>query len=149
MKKDCLGFTLIELLVVISLMTVLFTIGVAKYNQFNRLQVIKQAALNLKTNLRLVRDKALAGEKDCSGTLDGYEVTFSSNSYTFRSKCGENYGSAKTINLPSSVSVTSSPDSVIFKVLGQGVIINGSSSIILSSYGVDQAVSLTSMGEIK
>jgi prepilin-type N-terminal cleavage/methylation domain-containing protein len=147
--KEEVGFTLVELLVTISIFTILFTIGVAKYNQFNRRQVVKQAALNLKTNLFSARNKALAGEKDCSGSLDGYEVTFSSDSYTFRAKCGTNYGASKTVNLPGSVVINSSPDAIIFKVLGQGALIDGSPSIVVSGHGVEHTISVTTVGEIK
>jgi len=41
------AFTLIELLIAMSIMAILFTIGIAKYNDFNRRQIVTQAALEL------------------------------------------------------------------------------------------------------
>lgn len=152
MKRPCRGFTLIELLVTMSIIGIIFGIGVAAYTQFNRRQILDQAAQELKNNLRLVQGKALAGEKNCSGgTMEGYEVTFSSTSYSFRAKCGLNYGTSTIINLPSSVTVTTfpSPNPILFKVLGQGTNINISTTIVLSGFGSTRTITITSAGEIR
>jgi prepilin-type N-terminal cleavage/methylation domain-containing protein len=151
MRKFCPGFTLIELLVTISIAAILFGIGVAQYNQFNRQQIFSQAVLNLKNNLRLAQNNALTVKKDCLGTLDGYEVAFSPTSYSFRAKCGVNYGGSTTINLPSSITITTfpSPNPILFKVLSQGTNIPGSTNIVLSGFGRIQTITVTSVGEIR
>src|SRR3990167_2041470 len=57
------GFTLIELLVVITLFAITSTLITASYTTFERNQRIRNAAQTLKNDLRLVQNKALAGDK--------------------------------------------------------------------------------------
>src|SRR4030042_3903407 len=104
MKKTCPGFTLIELLVVFSVIAILFTIGFASYQSFNRKQIVVQAAKELKENLRLAQNKASVGEKPtgCTGTLNGWQVAFSGDSsYQIQAVCPPNTVNFKTITLPS------------------------------------------------
>jgi len=157
------GFTLIELLVTISIMGILFGLGVAKYNEFNRRQILDQAAQELKSNLRLAQDKALAGEKDCSvcqvgikcgdgddKVLDGWYVSFSSGSYQIYGRCGGQQfpTSPKTVNLSSrNINIPSPPSPIRFKPLAQGV--DGATTISLSGYGETRPITVTGTGEIK
>lgn len=84
MKKFCLGFTLIELMVVAAMVGVLTTIGVASYNTFNDQRIVRRAADEVKTYLRVAASKAKNGEKDCSACLcttsnyplDGWYIDF-------------------------------------------------------------------------
>ena len=167
MKKSCptkiSGFTLIELLVTISIMGILFGLGVAKYNEFNRRQILEQAAQELKSNLRLVQDKALAGEKDCTvcmrgivcgdgddRVLDGWYVSFSTGSYQIYGSCGglQFPISPQTVNLSSrNISIPSPPSPIRFKPLAQGV--DGATTISLSGYGETRSIMITVTGEIK
>ncbi len=57
------GFTLIELLIAIAIMSVITTIAVAGYNSFNARQSVKNAALELQTELRKYQNYASAGQK--------------------------------------------------------------------------------------
>ena len=94
MKK---GFTLIELMVTISIIGILFTIGMAGYTRFNRSQTLVQAALELRNDLRLTQDKALVGEKPsgwCTGedeNMEGYRLVFAGDgqSYSIRPRCSD------------------------------------------------------------
>lgn len=148
------GFTLIELLVGISVITILFTISVAKYNEFNRRQILVQAAQELKSNLRLAQSKALAGEKPsgwCANpgqSLEGWRLSFDgSSAYSIKAVCtGDLEASFKTVTLPSSVTRLSGT-SVLFKVLAQGV--EAETSFTLSGYGESRKVTVTTTGEIK
>lgn len=158
MRKSCSGFTLIEVLVVVSIITFLFSLGIAYYIQFNRRQIVVQAALNVKNSLRMAQNKASSGEKTCSGVLDGYEFYFGSTGgkYTcgYRSKCGTNYGQYVTSELPSPVIISSfpTPNPILFKVLGQGTNIAGSTSIVLQGFNDSdntQTITITNVGEIK
>lgn len=176
MKKSAHAFTLIELLVTISIMGILFGLGLAKYNEFNRRQILVQTANELKSNLRGAQSKALGAEKDCSSskcggndgicgtndpnerTLEGWYVSFSSNSYQLYGRCcGSGVGcqtfGSKTIDLaPRGISVSAfpSPNPILFKVLSQGTDITGTTSIRLRFSGMadEQIIRVTNAGEI-
>jgi prepilin-type N-terminal cleavage/methylation domain-containing protein len=68
------GFTLIELLVVLAVIGILATIILANYNDFGARQEVRNAAAELKTNLRKYQTFAFASQKnpdqsgDCTGT---------------------------------------------------------------------------------
>lgn len=80
MKKKTVGFTLIELLMAIGIGSILFTVGIARYTDFNQTQTLKSAGLNLKNALRMYQVKVNSGVKTCiaSETLDGYRISRSS-----------------------------------------------------------------------
>ena len=62
------GFTLIELLVVMAIIGILSTIVLANYNNFGARQEVKNAAAELKSNLRKYQTYALAGQKNPNQT---------------------------------------------------------------------------------
>jgi prepilin-type N-terminal cleavage/methylation domain-containing protein len=72
------GYTLIEILVVVGVIGVLTTLGVSAYNNFNEKRLVRKAADELKSYLRLAASKALNNEKDCTvcGGTDGDCSTF-------------------------------------------------------------------------
>lgn len=152
-KKSCpyqTAFTLIELLVVISVIAILFTIGMAAYNEFNRSQMLSQSAKSLKNDLRMAQSKALSGEKptDCTGTLEGYQVVFTNNSYTLNALC-PNAVLMKSTNLPQNVTLTFSPppnDKILFKVLTRGV--ESPQTLTLSAFTKTQIITISASGEI-
>lgn len=153
-KKVIFGYTLIELLVVTSIMGILFAVGIASYNQFNRTQVLQQAALDLKNNLRLAQSKALAGEKPETGCeiLWGYQVSFfpTLDGYEIKAGCDGNYLDlvpAKRFNLPSSITLKTVPPAIFFKGLGQGL--DQSAEITLTGFGLKRTITVSKAGEIK
>ena len=174
MKKFCphqTAFTLIELLVVTSIMGILFTLGIAAYNNFNRNQILGQAAKTLRNDLRLVQSKASSGEMDCStsacgGTTDGCgndiadgtEKTFEgwfisfANSpdprYAFYGKCGGTTFGTKYINLPSGVTFDPMPayNPVQFSPISRGA--SADVTITLKSNSGTQTVTITKSGGI-
>jgi type IV fimbrial biogenesis protein FimT len=114
------GFTLIELLIIVSIMGLLMTIGVAYYQNFNRRQIVIQAAKELKNNLRLAQSKALAGVKpeECTGVLEGYRVDLEAGEYSLNAVCPNDV----VIQTYSLVGVSAAPEGqIFFKVLAQGV----------------------------
>lgn len=154
MKKSCPGFTLIELLVVISIIGILFGLGVAKYNEFNRRQILDQTTQTLRNNLRLAQSVASSGEKPGGCVvLDGYQVSFSSgtpDSYTIQAKClGGLVGTAKIFKLPTTVKFTSLPSPILFKVLAQGTDLINDLTISLSSFGEFKIITVTKTGKIE
>lgn len=144
------GFTLIELLLAVSFIGILTAIGLASYNNYNQTQILKQAASDLKSNLRLAQNRAIAGEKPTGcGVLDGYQVSFTAANYTVQALCsGSPLGTVSTFNLPAGVSLTSPPSPVLFKVLGLGTNIP-SFTITLSGFGKTESVIITPTGEIR
>jgi len=67
-KQSFLGFTLIELLIVITLFGLSASLITASYLTFERNNRIRNAALNLKNDLRLAQSNALSGNKGVIGT---------------------------------------------------------------------------------
>lgn len=61
------GFTLVELLIVISLFALAAGLIGASYLSFERNQRLKSAALSLKSDIRLIQNKALSGDKSGVG----------------------------------------------------------------------------------
>lgn len=150
MKKSCSGFTLIELLIAISIIGIIFTIGLAGYNQFNRRQILVQAANELKNNLRLTQSKALAGEKPtgCGITpLSGHKLEFiGTQNYKIVAVCGSDIDVKTGLTLGPNVTKTG-PSSILFKVLTQGP--EATVLFTLSFPGVDDVVvTVTEGGEI-
>ncbi|MGB9585895.1 MAG: pilus assembly FimT family protein [Anaerolineales bacterium] len=156
MRKSARGFTLIELLVVMSVIGILFAIGIAQSMNFNRRQILDQAAQELKNNLRLAQTKAASGEKP-SGCerLDGYKVKFnnsgSPNYYSLVAVCGGNEISNSEVryDLPSAVTFSSLPSPVLFKVLAQGTNLNNNLTISLTAFGQSRTVTVTKEGKIE
>lgn len=156
MRKTSPAFTLVELMVVVSIMALLFGLGYAQYQNFNRGQVLNQAALNLKNDLRDAQNSALSGIKPtgCSGVLTAYKVTFNAGSYDIDSEVTGCAASTKTIALPQNVTISSlpllpNPNPIRFKVLAQGTDINGSTTVTLrSSFGQTKTLTITSSGDI-
>jgi len=164
MEKFCLkklsflaGFTLIELLVVMTIMGILFGIGVAQYINFNRSQILEQAAQELKNNLRLAQTKAVNGEKpgDCEDKLlNGYRVKFFSgnpDNYTLVAVCNGEEISASEVkyNLPSVVKFSSLPSPILFKVLAQGTDLDSDLTITLTAFEKNKTVTVTKQGKIE
>jgi len=167
MKKLCppklssvIGFTLIELLVVMTIIGILFGIGVAQYTQFNRRQVLEQAAQELKNNLRWAQTKATNGEKPFGCTvLDGYGVSFFSggsnpDTYEIRAVCGGiEQGETKTFSLPSVIKFNPlpSPSSLLFKVLAQGTDLNSDLTInlVFTGTSLQKSVGVSKNGKIE
>ena len=148
MRENGSGFTLIEILVVISVIGIIFTIGVAAYNQFARRQLVNQTSQELRNNLRLAQSKALAGEKPqgCLGHLNGYQVNFSANSYTVAALC-DSLVTIGTYNLPSNVAIAG-PSSILFKVLGRGTEVTGALPVVISGFDQTNWITVESAGGI-
>lgn len=146
------GYTLIELLVGISVIGIIFGIGFASYREFSRRQVLAQAASNLRSNLRLAQQKALAGEKPtgCTETLLGYTVSVTSSSYSVYADCTTQDPPAETRNF-SGITVTTGTGTILFKILGQGTNLGGDRAITLKQTqgGATAVITVTPSGEIR
>lgn len=67
--KNQFGYTLIELLIVIAIFGITISIVTASYLTFERNQRFKNAALQLKSDLRYTQNKALTGDKSQASCL--------------------------------------------------------------------------------
>lgn len=84
------GFTLVELIVASSISVLLFTFGLAAYRGFGSRQALSQAGASFQTQLRLIQQKAISGEKPtgCLGTLNKYTVSWSgAGSFEVKAAC--------------------------------------------------------------
>ena len=150
MKKSCPGYTLIELLVTITIITLLFSIGMAQYNRFNRRQILVKAKDELVSNLRLAQSKSLAAEKPvaCTDILTGHKIKFINNqNYKIVAVCGNEVDLKTDIVLPMGVIKQAGPDEVFFRVLSQGSPTDV--TLTLSGFGETQTITITKAGEIK
>lgn len=110
------GYTLIEIMVGLSIISLLFLGGYSGYQEFTRRQILDNTAAELISNLNLIKQKALSGDQsslctdlDSQNTLEGYQVSFSSNSYTISPRCkniqlGLSY--SVNITLPQSITLS-------------------------------------------
>jgi len=75
-RKDYLGFTLVEMLVAVAIGLILLGAVVVGYLNFANRRELQQKAYELKSQLRLVRSKAINGEKLNSSCtpLNSYRV---------------------------------------------------------------------------
>jgi len=122
------GFTLIEMIVAITLMMILLGVTISGYASYNSKQNIKQAALNLKSNLRTARTNAMSGKKplECTveETLIGYEVSFTTSSYTITPRCSVTDSIAEgvlSVQLPPGIEFSEIPSTFTYSPLTQGV----------------------------
>lgn len=111
------AFSLIELLVVITIFMIVASLLSASYVTFERNQRLKNAALALKSDIRLAQNNALSGDKGPGGlcpatsTLIGWYVTVALNasSYSITGDCkgaSETAFGTKTVSLPKGVTIT-------------------------------------------
>lgn len=139
-----------ELLIAISLSSLLFGGGIISYQRFNQRQIVKNAGLAVKNNLRLAQNKALSGEKPvgfaCT-VLEGYEVTFSASSMDTHAKCSNGNSPSVIVVLARDVSFAPLPSPIFFKVLGEGT--TGQSTITLTGFSKAYQLVVSSTGEIR
>lgn len=159
------GYSLIEILVVLAILGMLFAAGYANFRDFTRRQAASNSTKGIAADLRLAQQLALSGQKpsdaNCTGTnvLNGFFFhVLSSSHYEIRASCtGVNPPPAtKDVQLPAGVAIASPfpvPNPLLFKVLGSGTNIVGSSNTVITVKqvisGATQTVTVTGGGEIK
>lgn len=130
------GFSLIELLVVMLIMGVLLTIGLTSYNNYAKSQMVRNAALELKNDLRFAQNQALSGVKyeSCgSNPMVGWYVRLvvGASNYTINVRCSGTTGIIKkTVKLPDGVTVKSisAGQDIMFKPLS-GVVFTSNANV--------------------
>lgn len=158
------GYTLIEILVVLTIIGLLFSFGYVNFRDFSRRQTLAGLAKQIQGDLRLAQEMAIAGQKpEACGTktFDGiwFGVTTSAPYlYRVRAVCGSDsslFPIIKEFDFASDITPTpptSSPNPLIFKVLGQGTNIGAGNWVLtLTQAGTlnTATVTVTPGGEIK
>ncbi|MFP4497979.1 MAG: Tfp pilus assembly protein FimT/FimU [Vulcanimicrobiota bacterium] len=124
-KNKIKGFSLIELMVVISLMSIFIVIAVPQYNNFQRGQALRTAALQLQNDIKKAQSMAYANEYETQIDFTddkGYKIYIDSNrDGSFNKTTGadselyktrqitDNYMGTKFINATSATFITFSP----------------------------------------
>lgn len=145
------GFTLLEIIVSVSISLLLTGLVVANYNTYNNNQVLKQAALTVKNDFRFIQSNALTGGKPASGCsqLDGWIVSFAASSYTYRPYCsGAPAGTSVTVPLPTGITFSPVPASIVFRVLSRGTNLSGTTNITLAGFAKTYRLAVSTAGDV-
>lgn len=147
------GFTLIEILVAVTILLILSSIGVSNFTTFNDTQGLKQAALDLKSSLRTVQNKAFSGEKPTGcASLTGWRITFTATTYTTEPACAaaSPTASQRTTTLPTGITFSPTPTSVTFAVVTGATNLTTVQSLHLAQPGSSKryTIGVGSRGEI-
>ena len=144
------GFTLIELLVSLAIFALILSFLVVGYNTFRTSRQLSLAAGELQTQLRLVRTKAIAGEKPSSGcdTLDGYRVEYVGGNIFYTALCngGNPVGEQKQVVIKTEIDSIDAFDSFIFEALTGRA--NTPRSIVINYAGSSKTLNISRSGEI-
>jgi prepilin-type N-terminal cleavage/methylation domain-containing protein len=155
------GYTLIEILIVIVIMGIVVTIGYSGLRDYQRRQILVSAARQLKADLKLAQEEALAGHKttDCTGVLNGYEFLYVvgyQDRYRIRENCTNNdHILIKEVVLSQGIRMQDPPsvNPILFKPLGQGTNIVSGTTITIDltqeNTGDTQSVRISASGEIQ
>jgi len=153
------GFTFIELLVSISIMVLMFTLGLGSYRDFVRRQQIDSVAREIKADLRLAQQEAIVGKKpdnpNCNSSgLIGYRVKFAGGTgytgYEVFAVCEDGEVSVKSKLFGADSDMDMSPFSEFtFNSLARGVSSTVSMELRQISTGEVINISINQNGEIK
>jgi prepilin-type N-terminal cleavage/methylation domain-containing protein len=159
------GYTLLELLIVISLITVVFTLGFARYQDFQKRQQLEAVILGIRSDLRLAQEFSIAGRKpdvpvgnDCeTSSLNGYVFRrLSASTYQVEAECvSGNVIVRGPISISTGVSLGAIPgtptDEILFKILGRGVDRGSNTTLTLTQTGTGATaqITITPSGEIR
>lgn len=157
MPSNWRGYTLIEVLIVVSILTIIFTVGFARYRDYERRQKVVTITRQVKGDLRLAQEEALSGRKPsgCTGVLNGYFFRrLNSSTYVIQANCTNATIEVKRVELILGTTINfSSGDSILFKPIGSGTDIpSGVDTLITVSfapYSYTQVITITSGGEIR
>jgi prepilin-type N-terminal cleavage/methylation domain-containing protein len=147
------GFSLIELIVSVSVIMLITGGVISSYNSYNDKQKIRQAALTVKSHLRLAQASASGSRIPTSSTCSdfiGFTVSGTGTSYTIGPECteGSGYEEAATTNLANGLTLSLSPASFTFYPLSQGVSSEATMTIASERIGYTCVVTITRIGSV-
>ncbi|MDO8658020.1 MAG: prepilin-type N-terminal cleavage/methylation domain-containing protein [Candidatus Levybacteria bacterium] len=103
------GFTLIELILVFSMIGIISVFGIASFISYNKSQTLNTAVSDVTAMLNLAKSRASSQFKPTGGNcdsrpLDGYQVVFTTTTYSLNAICGVSFdpltNPAKTLPPP-------------------------------------------------
>lgn len=150
----CAGFTLIELIVSFSIMAILATIGIASFSSYSHSQELDAATTEVITMITEAKSKSLSQVKPatCVSTLDGYQVTVTSNKdYRLSVMCSGAEIVIKSDKLQGNITfVNPPPVKFLFLVFNGGVTGAGAggTGISLTGYGKTKTITIFANGTI-
>jgi len=152
-NKSFLGFTLIELLVSVAISMVLLGMVVVGYLNFANKRELQQKAYELKSQLRLVRSKAINGEKPSSScnSLNSYRVYTSpgeNNSLFYCPVCDEVCTGESEINLGTDYTIVSTVDEFYFIAI-DGALVGDEVEITVSKDSSSYRLNILTSGEVQ
>ena len=150
------GYTLIEILTSVVIITIIFTVAIANFRDFQRRQQARSLGRELESNLRNAQSLALTGAKpdtpNCnSKTFAGIRVQIdTTTSYSVRALCDSAPVTLKTYTLPSNAVLKYSipTNKFTFEALGQGTDIASTARIGVCVGSDGYGYKITSTGEI-
>jgi len=147
------SFTLIEMLVSVAISMLVFGLIVVGYLNFSSGREIRQKAYELKSQLRLVRSKAINGEKPNSSCIDlnsyrVYAVVGEGSSLFYCPVCSDTCTGEEEIDLGIDYTI-SSTDSEFFFSAGDGALIDNEVEIAVSKGTSSYQLTVLKSGEIQ
>ncbi len=150
-KTNKKGFTLLELIIIFAISAIILSISVSSFGNFNSSQIFNGAVSDVVSVLNSARSRSISQVKppQCSSSLDGYEVKFTTadREYEQSALCGGVAVATQQKKLPAQVSfVTGSAPSVPFNV-SVGTV-NSPRTIAVTGYGKTSTISINTVGII-
>ena len=150
------GFTLIEILVVVTIMGTMIGLSLAGWNSYRNGQTAEAVTSELASNIRLIRSKAINGEKPSNPNcqfLENYQIDVGADcALTVDASCKDGSGANQVI---SDVFAFEVADYVVscdtlttgFQSLS-GSRLGVSSSITVTYHGVEKYITISELGNI-
>jgi len=143
MDKNKQGFTLIEIIVSLSIMAILGTFGLARYNTFNQQQKLKNEAKKFVVVLELAKKKAVASDlyQDCNN-FNGYRVTLTANNYSLNFVCNSTNQLIQNYTFDTNITTTVGTGNFFFPPMGAGMNLT-INSIRLRNSKINQCINIS------
>lgn len=142
------GYTLVEILIGLTILAIVFSMGVASYREFSRRQELNGYIKKAISDIRLIQQKALSGQKPDAGLgscsrLDAYSfVTNGGSSYSIVANCVGGNVTIKSVDL-GNITVSATTANTRFKVLGLGTDLPGDNILTFRSTLTGNVATLT------
>ncbi len=143
------GFTFIELIVVVAILMVLSLGVIVNYNSYTDREHVRQSGLTLKSDLRLTLSKVNSGVKyETCQTLESYDISFSTSSYTITPRCSNGVDASTTVNLPKDVTFQPVPSTIRLLPLSVGTDLLADTIITLTGISSTYTITISPSGTI-